>query len=157
MLKKILAALGVIAVIIAALIGGGIGKQVGKEVAKSAFSPSTLSPQQMEVALIKGLTKGAEQINKRGPTMIDKDTRMERASVGPGARATYFYSFPNYSSQDVAPSWLYANLEPEVKRKVCASKEMKPSLQYGATYVFAYSGNNGTEIARFEINKNDCN
>jgi hypothetical protein len=29
--------------------------------------------------------------------------------------------------------------------------------QYGGTYVYTYSGNDGVEIARFEINKNDCN
>jgi hypothetical protein len=89
--------------------------------------------------------------------MVDKDTRMDRAAVGPGSRLTYFYSLPNYSSQDIEPRWLHENLKPLVKKGVCASKEMKSTLQYGATYVYAYSGNNGAEIARFEISKNDCN
>ena len=50
-----------------------------------------------------------------------------------------------------------ANLKPGVQKGVCASKEMKPSLQYGATYVYVYSGNDGVEIGRFEMSKNDCN
>lgn len=152
-MKKILSALGFIAILIAAAIGGGIGKQVGK----AAFSPSKPSAQQIEEKLIEGFTKAAEQSNRRGPIMVDKDTRWDRSDVGPGARLTYFYSFPNYSSRDIEPGWLLANLKPEVKKGVCASKEMKPSLQYGAIYAYAYSGNDGAEIARFEINKNDCN
>lgn len=148
MLKKILATLGFIAIV----IGGSIANQFSKEI----FSPSTPTPQKMEDVLIKGLTIAAEQINKRGPTMVDKDTRMDRAAVGPGSRLTYFYSLPNYSSQDMDPNWLHANVQPAVKNSVCASNEMKPSLQYGATYIYVYSGNNGTEITRFEISKSDC-
>lgn len=157
MLKRVLAVLGFIAILIAAVIGGGIGKQVGKEVSNAVFSPSKPSAQQIEEKLIEGFNKAAEQSNKRGPIMVDKDTRWDRSEVGPGARLTYFYSFPNYSSRGIEPGWLRENLKSEVKKGVCMSKEMKPSLQYGATYVFAYSGNDGAEIGRFELNKNDCN
>lgn len=144
-------------VFIATMIAGGIGGNIGKEVAKTALSPPKPSAQQIEEALIKGLTVTAEQINKRGSTMVDKDTRLDRVAVGPGARITYFLSFLNYSSQDIEPSWLHENWEPAVKKGVCASKEMRSGMQYGTTAVYAYSGNNGAEIARFEISKTDCN
>ena len=153
MLKKILSVLGFIAILIAAAIGGGVGKQVGK----AAFSPSHLSAQQIEEKLIEGFTEASEKSNRRGPVMVDQDTRWDRSAVGPGARLTYFYSFPKYSSRDIEQSWLLANLKPGVQKGVCASKEMKPSLQYGATYVYVYSGNDGVEIGRFEMSKNDCN
>jgi len=153
MLKKLLSVLGFIAILIAASIGGGIGKQVSKV----AFSPSQPSPHQIEDKLNEGLTKAAEESNTRGPVMVNQDTRWDRSAAGPGARLTYFYSFPHFSSQDIDRGWLLANVKPEVKKGVCASKEMNPSLQYGVTYVYAYSGNDGVEIARFEINKNDCN
>ncbi len=157
MQKKTLSSLGLIGVVIAAVIGGTIAREFSKEVSRSALSPTTLSPQKTEEILIAGFTIAADKINKQGPTMIDKDTRMDRASVGPGSRLTYFYSLPNYSSKDVDPSGFHVNVEPALKRKVCANIEIKPSLQYGATYVYVYSGNNGMEIARFEIRKNDCN
>lgn len=152
MWKKLLSVFGFIAVLIAAAIGGGIGKEVGK----AAFSPSRPTQQQVDEKLYEGFNKAAEQSNRRGPVMVDQDTRWDRSVAGPGARLTYLYSFPKYSSRDIQREWLLTNVQSEVKKGVCGSKEMKPSLQYGGTYVYAYSGNDGIEIARFEINRNDC-
>ncbi len=152
MFKKFLSALGFVAMIVAVLFAGGIGKQVGK----AAFSPTKPSPQEIEVKLIEGLTRAAEQNNRRGPMMVDQETRLDRSAVGPGPRMTYFYTFPKYTSRDIERDWLIANLKPDVARGVCASQEMKPSLQYGAKYIYAYSGSDGNEIARFEISARDC-
>lgn len=151
-MRKLLSVFGFIAVLIAAAIGGGIGKEVGK----AAVSPAKPTQQQVESKLYEGFKKAAEQSNKLGPVMVDQDTRWDRSIAGPGARLTYHYSFPKYSSIDITRIWLLTNLQPEVKTAVCGSKEMKPSLQYGGTYVYAYSGNDGIEIARFEINRHDC-
>lgn len=150
--KKVIAGLGVAAIVIAAAIGGGIGKLLGK----SLFSPSKPTPHQVEEKLIEGFNKAAEQSNRIGPQMVDEDTRWDRTSVGPGARVTYFYSFPKYSSREVSPSRVRANIESTVRGAVCGSKDMRPALQYGGTYAFSYSGNDGIEIARFEFNRRDC-
>lgn len=152
MWKKLFPVLGFIAILIAGAIGGGIGKQVGKV----AFSFSEPTKKQIDEKLYEGFSIVAEQSNKRGPIMVDQDTRWDRSVAGPGARLTYFYSFPNHSSRDISRTWLLANLQPVVREGVCASKEMKPSLQYGGTYVYAYSGNDNVEIARFEVSKSDC-
>lgn len=150
--KKILSVLVFIVVLIAASIGG----QIGKEVGKSALAPSKPTQQQIEEKLLEGFTKAAEQANAQGPIMVDQDTRWDKSVAGPGARLTYFYSFPKYSSRDIDRGWLLANLQPEVRKGVCDSKEMKPSLQYGGTYIYSYTGNDGVEIARFELSKLDC-
>lgn len=84
MWQKILSVLGFIVVLIAAAIGGGIGKQVGKEV----FAPAKPTAQQIEEKLIEGFNKAAEQSNRLGPRMVDKDTRWDTTTVGPGARVT---------------------------------------------------------------------
>ncbi|MEF8697777.1 MAG: hypothetical protein V5B36_14430 [Candidatus Accumulibacter sp. UW25] len=152
MWKKVVSVLGFVVVLIAA----GIGGQIGKEVGKAAFAPSNPTQQQIEVRLLEGFTKAAEQANARGPVMVDQDTRWDKSVAGPGARLTYFYSFPKYSSRDIDRGWLLTSLQPEVRKGVCGSKEMKPSLQYGGTYVYAYNGNDGVEIARFEINNQEC-
>lgn len=149
--KRLLTALGVIV----ALIAAGIGGQVGKEVGKTVFS-SKQSPQEIEAKLIEGFTVAANQINQKSPMMIDQDTRLDKATVGPGARVVYHHTFPKYSSRDIDANWLNTNLRPEVMRKVCASSGMKKSLQDGGTYVYIYSGSDGNEIARFEIDRNDC-
>lgn len=115
-------------------------------------------PTQKEVdkKIIKGFTKAAKEVNRTAPTMIDKDTRLDRATVGPGAKATYHYSYPNYSSQEIDSNWLQTNLRPVVTKNVCSNKKMKPSIEYGGIYVFSYSGNDGIEISSFQISLDDC-
>ena len=152
MLKKVLSVLGFIAVLIAMAIGGQIGKEVGKE----AFTQSKPSQKEIEAVLIEGFEKAAKQVNATTPTMVDEDTRMDKATVGPGARVNYHYTFPKYSSMDVDSGWIISNLRPVVKSNVCANKKMKPSLQYGGVYSFSYSGSDGVHIASFQVDRNDC-
>lgn len=152
MWKKILSALGLIAVLIAMAIGGVIGKQVGKV----AISPSKPTAQQVEDKIIEGFIIAANQFGENLPMMLDQDTRLDKVTVGPGPRAVYHHSFPNYTSRDIDENWLKTNLRPEVTRKVCASGDMKESLQYGGIYVYSYFGSDGIEIAKFEIDRNDC-
>lgn len=152
MIKKLLVGIGFIAVLIAASIGGQIGKQVGKTV----FSPAKPSEQEILSKLAQGFEAAAKQVNSAAPTMVDEETRMDRATVGPGALLTYHYTFPNYSSRDLDSGLINANVFPVVKKSVCASKEMKPSLQYGGQYAYSYSGNDGVLIGGFTIDRYDC-
>jgi hypothetical protein len=152
MLRKLLSALGIISIFLIGEIGGGIGKIIGK----AAFAPSNPNEQQVEKKLIEGLTIAANQLNQQLPIMVDEDTRLDRATVGPGARSVYHYTFPNITSKEIDSNWLYTNLRPAITRKVCSSKDMEMSLRYGATYIYSYSGSDGNEIARFEIDRNGC-
>lgn len=148
----ILSILGFIVVLVVAAIAGGVGKQIGK----AAFAPEQPTPQQAQGAVAEGLEKAARQINDRGPIMIDKSTRMDGASVGPGARLTYHYTFPDYTSQEIDAGWLKATLQPTVRSNVCTSKDMAPSLKYGVTYIFSYSSKEGKKITSFEVSQRDC-
>lgn len=152
MWKKVLSVLGFIAILIAVSIGGRIGEEVGVAV----LSPSKPNPQEAYAKLIEGFTKAANQYNQRLPMMIDQDTRLDKVTVGPGPRAVYHHAFPRYTSRDIDANWIQTNLRPEVVRKVCASADMKKSLQYGGIFAYAYSGGDGVEITRFEIDRNDC-
>lgn len=151
MLGKLLSGLGFLALLVAAIIGGQIGRGVGK----TAFS-SQSRPQEIERELIKGLTQGVEQSNRLGSRMVDPDTRLDTSTVGPGARVTYYYSLLKHSSHDITGAWMDANVRPIVRNGVCTNKDMGPSLQYGATYVFVYRGYDGAEIARFTFDRRDC-
>lgn len=152
MWKKILAILGLVAVVIAAAIGGGVGKVVGKAI----FKQSQPTQKQIDEQLYEGFKIAAEQSNQRGPVMVDANTRLDHAEAGPGARVTYHYSLPQYSSQDIDSNSLMSSLYPEVRKKTCETKETKVPLGYGGVFSFVYVGNNGVEIARFEIGKKDC-
>jgi hypothetical protein len=125
-------------------------------VGKAAFSPSKPTEAEIIAKLAEGFEAAAKQINESAPTMVDEETRMDGASVGPGALLTYHYIFPNYSSNDVDSGLIQSNVLPYVKRGVCSSKEMKPSLQYGGKYTYSYSGNDGVLIGEFTIDRNDC-
>ena len=156
MKKKIISILAFIAIIIAAAIGGGVGKEIGREVGNAAFPKAEPNKQQIENALIKGFNQAADQANKRGPVMVDKDTSWDRTTVGPRAQINYFYSLPKYSSKDIDKSILLSNAQAALKKSVCTNTDMRSSLKLGATYAYVYSGNDGTEIARVEINNSHC-
>lgn len=151
--KASLIVIAILAAIIVAIIGGVFGKQVWK----SAFTTSIPMQQETETRLIKGFTKGATIINPQLPKMIDSETRLDRVSVGPGARAVYHYTLINYSSKDIDSDRLNKNYRPVVLKNVCSDKDMGASLKFGGIYVYAYSGNDGVEITRFEIDKKECN
>ena len=151
-MKKTLSFLGILILLITSIIGGGIGKMAGK----ALVEPTKSTPKQVEQSVVEGFEMAAKELNQNTPTMIDEETRIDNVSVGPGARLTYHYTFPGYTSQDIDSSWILTNLRTEVKNKVCNSKEMKLSLQYGGIYIFSYSGNDGNIIASFEIDRNDC-
>ncbi|WP_349430995.1 surface-adhesin E family protein (plasmid) [Methylomarinum sp. Ch1-1] len=101
-------------------------------------------PSQKEVdkKIIEGFEKAAKEVNRNAPTMIDQDTRLDKVTVGPGAKATYHYTFPKYSSQEIGQDWLQTNLRPLV---------MRPSIEFGGIYIFSYSGNDKVEITNFKI------
>jgi len=151
-MKKVLSALGIVFVIFVAAIAGGIGKEVGKHM----FTPDSPTADGIEKGLVQGFNKAAEQLNKDAPTMIDEETRMNKATVGPGAMLTYHYTFPNYSSDEVQSEWIRSDLRESVTSQVCNSKEMKPALQYGGTYKYSYSGNDQRVIGAFQITRTDC-
>jgi hypothetical protein len=152
-LKKILSALGSVAVVLAALVGMSVGKLAGKAAGNAVIQPTQ---QQVEEKVIEGLRMGAEQSNRLGPRMIDAVTRLDTTAVGPGAQGTFFYTFPKYSSHDIPADWFAGALRSSVISNVCSSNDMKPSLQYGVIYNFVYRGRDGVEVGRFAIGKSDC-
>lgn len=152
MLKKLASFIGIIVILVVGAISGEVGKHIGN----TLVPPTQTNPEDVERKLIEGFQEAARQINQTTPTMLDENTRVDRATVGPGVVLTYHYTFPRYSSQDISESWLRQNLLPTVKDNVCRNERMKLSLQYGGIYAYSYSGNDGVRISRFEIDRNDC-
>jgi hypothetical protein len=122
-----------------------------------SFSTSAIPSQENILEeLAAGFKVGADRINAAGPTMVDEETRLDRATAGPGALLTYHYTFPNYSARDIDPDAIESTTFLSVKNSVCASDEMLPSLQYGGMYAYHYSGNDGVRIGGFTVSKDDC-
>jgi len=110
----------------------------------------------IESGLIQGFKQAAEKINLGTPTMVDGETRLDKATVGPGAVLTYHYTFPNYASDEVDSAWINSQLRESVTSNVCNSEEMKPALQYGGKYIYSYSGSDQKVIGSFQITREDC-
>lgn len=152
MCNKVLMSIGFFVMLLAMTISGQSGGYTGQ----SAFAQSNPSRQSIDRALLEGFAEAARQLNAHGPVMVDGDTRRDWSAAGPGPRLTYYHTFPEYSSFDIDRAWLMVNLKSEVREGVCRSEEMRASLDYGGTYVYSYSGNDGVEVARFELSKSDC-
>jgi len=129
---------------------------VGKKIGEQAFNSESPSKQDIENKLIQAFKQAAKEINQNTPNMVDSETRMDKATVGPGTILTYHYTFPNYSSNEIESEWIYSELRERVTSDVCNSKKMKPSLQYGATYTYSYSGSDQKVIGAFQIKRKDC-
>jgi hypothetical protein len=106
--------------------------------------------------LIKSLAETAKTENAKLPMMVDKFTRLDKATTGPGAQISFFYTLPSYSSLDLDRSWIITDVRPKVAAEACADQELKKLLRMGAAVVYIYHGNNGVEINRFQVIQNDC-
>jgi hypothetical protein len=112
--------------------------------------------QDIESGLIEGFKQAAEKINQSTPTMVDSETRLDRATVGPGAALTYHYTFPNYTSDGVDGAWIKSQLRESVTSNVCKNETMKPALEYGGIYIYSYAGSDQNVIGSFQITRRDC-
>lgn len=144
--------IGAVVVVGAGLIGMLFGKSLSQEVF-SLFKPDA---ENLQAALIKGFNQAAATANKQGPVMVDKETRWDSSSVGPGARMNYFYSFPNYAAADLDKDVILNDVSAMVSKDVCTHAEMQPTLKMGAIYSYVYKGNDDVEIARFEVDAQRC-
>jgi len=112
--------------------------------------------QSIESGLIQAFKQAAEKINLSTPTMIDDETRFDKATVGPGAVLTYHYTFPNYMSDEVGSAWIDSQMRESVTDNVCKNEAMKPALEYGGKYIYSYSGSDQKVIGSFQITKEEC-
>ena len=150
--RKIILILGAIVVFI---LAAGAGK-FGRKITREFLSPKKLTSEQIEGALIAGLEKGLKEYRGKLPMMLDKDTRLDKATIKPGPRVEYHHTFVNYTSEDIDPKVLLSSLKPAVTERICNSKKTKSSLQYGATFIYSYSGKDKIKIVSIELDRRDC-
>jgi hypothetical protein len=151
-IKKLLIFAGIITVLLVATSISGIGDRVGQVLAQ----PSDPQKQDIEQNLIDGLENAAKILNKNTPRMIDKETSMGPATIGPGLRVNINYTLPNYSSSEFTSSQIIQHIRPTLKNYACSKPNMKVILQYGASIVYSYYGNDGILITSIPIVRNDC-
>lgn len=109
-----------------------------------------------ESALIWGMERAAAQLNKKTPVMLDDDLRWDSASVGPGARVTYKYTYVNHPAAGVDRQAVLRDLLEPLGASVCTDEATRSSLELGATLSYLYQGNDGIEVARLDIDATSC-
>ena len=113
-------------------------------------------PKGAELKLIGELEKAAKVLNKNTPKMVDKDTRMDPATIGPGFRVNINYTLPKHSAGEIDADQIVQHKRPVMKNYVCSKKNMKLLLQYGADFVYLYHDKDGMLITSITIDRNDC-
>lgn len=152
MKKHIWIILLIVAVVAVALLGVTFSGKISQV---EAFYAKKFH-QAVDEKIYAEFKKTADKFNQRGPTMVSKTLRLDKTTAGPGARITYFYTFTNYSSHDLDRDKLSASLQGRLDKVICTNDKIKPTLKLGATYAYVYSGNDGVELVRLEVNKQHC-
>jgi len=152
MWKKILIITAVAVVLFGVIFSGQISKKY--QSVKSQYAHAF--HEAINNKLYDGFKKTADQFNKRGPIMVSKNLRLDKTEAGPGARIAYFYTFTNNTSHDFKPAELKTTLGTKLAELLCKNDKVKPTLNLGADYIYVYSGNDGLEIMRIDINKDKC-
>lgn len=141
---------GKIAIFCIAVMAGVIGKDIGKVTA------SRIERTENEKDGISSLERIAETINAKAPMMVDKDTRLDKMTVGPGVRGVFHYTVINYPSADLDPSWFTQELRPSLIKNSCKKDSMIIASRGVGTLAYVYYGNDGRIVSTQNITIDDC-
>jgi len=102
-----------------------------------------------------GLKVSAAEINRKGPVMVDKDTRLEGAEVLPGHTLMYKYTILSVTRDQVPPGKLEAALRPNILKSFKTSSEMASMRRLGVTLIYRYNDKNGELIGDVTVGPKD--
>jgi hypothetical protein len=123
---------------------------------KDQKKPTTSAPAQ---SLLGELHAAADEVNRHAPTMVDAETRLDRASEGPGPSFTYHYTLLKLDLAKFAPGEYdrrRAPFQSELRKRVCGSTEMAGMLNAGVAVYFAYLDHAGRDAGTYSVTKQSC-
>ncbi|GAB5453199.1 MAG: hypothetical protein Hals2KO_35270 [Halioglobus sp.] len=101
------------------------------------------------------LQGSVEMLNRQLPTMVDSDTKLERAS-SEGNTLIYHFVFVNYLSSELDAVALEQNLRPMVTQQTCTVPNFKPVIDQGGSVSYRYNGKDQKQILAIVIDKSSC-
>mgnify|MGYP000648698396 CR=1 FL=1 len=149
-MKKVLILVALLAVF---TMAGVLWRELGQPPADNRQAPG---PGGIEAQLIEGFTITAARVNEAAPFMVDDQTRLDGARVGPGARITYSYTLTGFSSQEIDAGSISPEVMTALTSSTCSNEEIRPSLSHGGIYIYEYYGKDNVQIGSFEIDKQVC-
>ena len=141
--------LGVIGLLIVVAFAGSIGKLIGRSTSERFFE----GKESAEINSV--LLKTANEINKKLPIMIDKNTRLD-STVGLNNKFQYNYTMVSFTSLEIDQSTLKGQFPLMIKNRACSSKDMKRFFENGVTVDYVYRGKNGNSITTISVTPSKC-
>jgi hypothetical protein len=127
----------------------GIGDVLGALIGKSGAADH-------EIAVDDVLAKVSTQINKKLPTAVDSDTRLDKVTSEPGRHFIYHYTVLGSHSDDINPESFDKAIRPQLKSRLCNSAEMQNFLKSDVTISYLYKDKNGQPIGNAKFAPSEC-
>jgi hypothetical protein len=108
------------------------------------------------LTLQRKIAQIAGQANGAAPAVVDADTRLDGAKVGPGLRLTVMYTLLNAESNGVTSATFEALLAPTVKENSCANPDLRPLIDQGVVVALEYRGRRSDPIGTVNVNRGTC-
>jgi hypothetical protein len=134
---------GGIGAIFAALVGGAVGNAAGKA--------STARTSVEDV-----LPKVADRVNKQLPMTVDRDTRWDTTSAGPGRKFTYHYTIVSARGSEIDAAYFNKTMAGQLRSSVCSSQDLQIFLKHGVTLSYSYRGSDGRPFSTIDIAPQMC-
>jgi hypothetical protein len=138
-----------------ALARGGLGEIFGALVGKAAGKIAGYTTSE-GMSVEQALVQVCDQVNKQLPMAVDRETRWDNTTPGPGRRFTYNYTFVNATARDVDLKYFYDTLAQKIRNSVCTNKDMAVFFQYGVTVSYSYRARDGAHVGKIDITPRDC-
>jgi hypothetical protein len=102
------------------------------------------------------LLKASTEYNKQLPSVMDRDTRADTTSVGPGRKFTFWFSIVSKRAVDIDKVQFNQNISPGIRRGVCSDPALRNFFKDGVTLTYLYRGNDGVYITEINVTPRDC-
>jgi hypothetical protein len=104
------------------------------------------------------LSSVAREISKQCPKNVDEETVLVGAAAGPGLRLRYDYTLPRRSQRELQAADLDAFARSLKQKQVAALRGiavMRPLMEAGVVWEFAYASSDGHRIVSVEVTPAD--
>lgn len=103
----------------------------------------------------EALLQSAVEMNRTLPMMVDKDTRLDATTAGPGRRFTYSYTLINHAVADLDVSVLQNGLRPSLIANYKSLPQMKEFRDANVELHYQYKDKNGAFVADIMVSPKD--
>lgn len=103
--------------------------------------------------LASNLKKAADAVNQNVPTMLDSDTRLDKATTG-NKQLNYYYTLVNYSAAELDAGKFKDAMMSSLVQTSCS--QLKPFFSQGVAVEYHYNDKNGKKFTSIALTSKDC-